>query len=51
MVYGKELPHNETLDILEVECKGPRTRNYTLLPGFFEISHINLISSLLFPMR
>ena len=49
MVYEMELPYNEIIDILDVKCIAGSTIGYTLPPGVYEISDINLMLMSLLP--
>ena len=49
MVYRLQLTYDEIIDILDVKYIAGSTIGYTLLPGVYEISDINLMLKSLFP--
>ena len=49
MVYRLQLTYVEIIDILDVKFIAGSTIGYTLLPGVYEISDINLMLKSLFP--
>ena len=49
MVYRLEITYEEIIDILDVKYNARSTSGYTLPPGRFEISDINLMLKSLLP--
>ena len=43
MVFRKELTYDEVVDILDVKYIAASTKSFTLTPGIYEITHINLM--------
>ena len=51
MVYRMELTYDEIVDVLDVKYIAGSTNGYTLVPGIYEVSDINLMLKSLLPNK